>query len=69
MNWKEITFANPELLWMTLFIPVLIVWFYLRKDKLNPSIDFSTTAGFQVPNPTLRTRLKHLPTWCFKERW
>ena len=54
-------FANPEFLWLLLLIPLLVVWYYFKRKKINVPIKFSTIEGFRRTKPSWRVRLIHLP--------
>jgi len=43
---KGITFANPQLLYFLLLIPLLVAWYFYRLKKNNADIQISTTDGF-----------------------
>jgi len=51
---KGITFANPELLFLLLLIPLLGVWYFFRRKRNNTEISVSTLAGFGKTHRTLR---------------
>ena len=52
MNWfKEITFANPQLLWLLLLLPLLPLWTYWRRKKQQGSLVISTLGGLQPLKP------------------
>ena len=56
----HIEFANPELLWLLLIIPVLAVWHFFRLRKLSPAINVSDSSPVLAVKPTLRQRLRHI---------
>ena len=52
MNWfKEITFANPQLLWLLLLLPLLPLWTYWRRKKQQGSLVVSTLGGLLPLKP------------------
>jgi Ca-activated chloride channel family protein len=56
---NDITFANKELLWLLVVIPVIIVWYILRNKTYNPEIKISSMSGFEGLKPTLKTNMRH----------
>jgi Ca-activated chloride channel homolog len=54
------TFANPEMFILLMFIPLLIFW-YWRKKQFGSTIRFSTLRGFSTIPATMRERLRHIP--------
>ena len=56
-----ITLARPWFLLLLAIIPVLIVWYVLRRNTTSPSIGYSDISGMEKVRPTLRQRLMHLP--------
>lgn len=59
---NEIHFANPEFLYLLLIIPVLLIWYIFKSKKKSPALTFSTASAFSEIKPTIRQRLRHLPT-------
>jgi Ca-activated chloride channel family protein len=53
-NWE-----NPELLYLLLVIPLLVVWYWFRQKVNNPTLRFSETQAFEGMKPTLKTYLIH----------
>ena len=43
----NLEFLNPEYFILMSIIPIIILWNYLNRDKLNNSIKFSNSAAFQ----------------------
>lgn len=56
---SDITFANKELLWLLVVIPVIIVWYILKNKKHHAEIKVSSLSGFNGIKPSLKTRLRH----------
>jgi Ca-activated chloride channel homolog len=52
--YKEITFANPELLFLLLLIPLLAVWYFFRRKRNNTEISISSISGFGKHRRSLR---------------
>lgn len=57
---NDIQFANPELLWLFVLIPFLIIWFIFRDKKQNPSIDYSSAEILIKQKSTFKEKLRHL---------
>lgn len=57
----DISFANPELLYLLLAIPLLVLWYYRRHRKVTSDVRFSTLLPFMNVKPTLKERLRHMP--------
>ena len=51
----NITFANPEMLWLFLLLPLAIVWYFLKKNSDAPTLKMSSLNGFKVANSILPT--------------
>lgn len=58
---NDITFKNPEMFWLFIFLPLMIYYFFVVKRKTRPRILISSTEAFQRYRPTLRQRLVNLP--------
>jgi len=46
-NWREISFANPELFWAFIIIPIMILWYLFREKKMYGTIKISTINSFK----------------------
>lgn len=57
----DITFANPELLFLLLVIPGLVVWYYYRLHAKESDIRFSTLQPFAMVKYSAKERLRHVP--------
>ncbi len=57
----NIHFANPEVFWLGLLIPALIVWYWFRHHKQQAHITYSDNTMFKDAPKSLRQRLLHLP--------
>lgn len=60
---ENITFANPEMFWLLLIIPFLLVFSILHKAKRSPSLMFSQVSDSMIRHQSLRTRLRYLPNF------
>ncbi len=45
--WNEISFANPEFFWLLLLLPVFLIWYIIRQNKLQGNVKISTTSVFE----------------------
>ena len=43
---KNISFANPEYFWLLVLVPLIMLYYFLRKKQLFPVMKFSNTALF-----------------------
>ncbi|HCV42342.1 MAG TPA: aerotolerance regulator BatA [Bacteroidetes bacterium] len=55
------SFANPELLYGVLIVPLLVFWYIKRHRTTTSEIRYSTLLPFKTIQPTLKERLRHLP--------
>jgi Ca-activated chloride channel family protein len=53
----NISFLNPEFLWLFLLIPIAIIWFFWKRNQQSATLKMSSTAGFQN-SESLLTKLK-----------
>lgn len=60
MMFENIEFANPNLLWLLLIVPVAIVWYVLRHKEQEASVRFSDLSGFAKLPKTWKAYLRHL---------
>lgn len=61
-EWSQLKFLHPELLWLLLVIPLLIVWYILKNKQSTPEILISSTSVFKTVKPSGGlTKLLHLP--------
>jgi Ca-activated chloride channel homolog len=56
---ENMTFLNPEFLWLFLLIPIVIAWFYWKRHEQNATLTISSTKGFGASNSWL-VKLKPL---------
>lgn len=61
MPGSDVTFANPELLYGLLVIPLLIVWYIRRHKAVSSDVRYSTLLPFDGIKATLKERLRHVP--------
>ena len=57
---ENIEFANPNLLWLLLLVPLTILWYVLRHKKQEASVRFSDMKGFVKLPKTWKAYLRHL---------
>lgn len=53
-------FANPELLWLLLAIPVVIAWYVIKYNKKFPYQKIPSLRPFEKINSPLRNNLRHI---------
>jgi len=61
MPGPDVTFANPEFLYLLLLLPLVLGWYLRFNRRMIPAMRFSTLEPFAAMRPTLRERLRHLP--------
>jgi Ca-activated chloride channel homolog len=57
---NDITFANKELRWLFLVIPVMIVWYIFKHRNLNAEVKTSSLNGLEKLKPSFKEYLRHL---------
>ena len=60
-NLDNIEFANPELFWLLLITPLLVVWYIYQINKSKPLIRHSNTSRFKIDKFDLKLWLRHYP--------
>ncbi len=58
---SNVTFAYPWVLYFLLVLPLMMVWYWYRGRKIEPSIKFSSLKIFKALPPNWRERIRHLP--------
>ncbi len=43
---ENISFANPELFWLFLLLPVALLWYFFKRKEQNASLKISSIKGF-----------------------
>ncbi|MDW5289080.1 VWA domain-containing protein [Formosa sp. PL04] len=56
---EGIEFLNKEAFWLLLLLPLAILWYIFKQNKLNAELKMSTIKGFKVTSSWL-PKLKHL---------
>jgi len=59
MSFSGWTFANPEMLFLLLAIPLLIAWYFFWKKRNHAELQISTTEGFAKAPGSFRLVLYH----------
>jgi len=59
-NFNDIRFANPELLWLFILVPVLIAWYVWKNKSIKSEFTVSTLQGFEGLKPSVKVYLRHL---------
>ena len=57
---NDITFANKELRWLFLLIPLIIIWYIFNYKTLSAEIKTSSLVGFDKVRPSYKQYLRHL---------
>jgi Ca-activated chloride channel family protein len=57
----NVHFANPELLWLLLLLPLMVLWYIRRHRNAATDLRYSTLAAFAGAPPSLKERLRHVP--------
>jgi Ca-activated chloride channel family protein len=55
----DITFANKELLWLFLIIPLLVVRYVFKQNSLTADFKMSSINSFKDVQPSLKQRMRH----------
>lgn len=58
---NDITFADKDLRWLFLLIPVLIAWYVFKNKTYNPELRVSSFSELEGIKPSLKQYLRHLP--------
>ena len=58
---SDITFAYPWVLYLLVLVPLMLLWYFFKGKRSEPSITFSSLNIIRTQNSTLREKLKHLP--------
>jgi Ca-activated chloride channel family protein len=45
---EGIEFANPQMFWTLLLLPVAVVWYFFKRNKTNASVKISSLKGFKT---------------------
>lgn len=57
---NDITFANKELRWLFLVLPLILAWYIFRNRSLNAELKTSSLSHFGKIRPTYKQYLRHL---------
>jgi len=58
--WNEIEFANPQLLYLLIILPLLVAWYWFRHARSYADIQISTTGAMDKQPRTTKQYLFHL---------
>ena len=58
---SDVTFAYPWILYLLIILPLMLVWYWFRGRKKEPSINYSSIRIFKSVTPNWKERLRHLP--------
>jgi Ca-activated chloride channel family protein len=56
---NDITFANKELLWLLLVIPVVVAWYIWKNNSATAELKVSSLAGFNGLKKSFKQYLRH----------
>lgn len=57
---RDITFANPEFLFLLLLLVPVVVWYILKNKSSQASLQISSINGFKGSNPSLKYYMRHV---------
>jgi len=57
---NDITFANKELRWLFLTIPVILVWYFFKNRTMSAEVKMSSLSGFEKIKPSFKYYLRHV---------
>jgi len=57
---RDITFANPEFLFLLLLLVPVVVWYILKNRSSQASLQISSINGFKGANPSLKYYMRHV---------
>jgi Ca-activated chloride channel homolog len=57
---NDIEFANPKCAWFFIVIPILVLWYVVRKNKNEGEINISSFQNFPISYTSVLGRLRHL---------
>lgn len=60
---SNVTFAYPGILYLLAIIPLMLFWYFRNGRKKTASITYSSLRVFRGYSPSLKERLRHLPTF------
>ena len=58
---NEMSFANPNFLWLLLSLPLLIVWYIFKNFYRANAFVIAAPVLFKGFKPSLKTYLQHIP--------
>lgn len=58
---NNISFVNPWAFWLLLVLPLLVVWYLWKQDKMHPEVKISTMAFFDVRQKNIKLKFLHVP--------
>lgn len=56
---NDITFANKELLWLLLVIPVIVAWYIWKDNTYTAELKVSSLSGFEGVKKSIKLYLRH----------
>ncbi len=58
---QDIVFANKEFFWLFLLIPLLATYYYLRRNRLHSSFNYSSSLFIKDIPPSFKVQSRFLP--------
>jgi len=58
---KPMTFANPEMFYLLIIVPILIFLYFWRLSKRKPTIVYSSINSLNFRPKSIKTKLRHIP--------
>jgi Ca-activated chloride channel family protein len=57
---NDITFANKDMFWLLVIIPILIVWYLVKLKTFNPELKVSSMMGIEGIKQPLKVYFRHI---------
>ena len=58
---SDISFAHPWVLYFLVLVPVLLYWYWKKKDKISPNVTYSSLKMFGSVPKSIKERLVNFP--------
>lgn len=58
---KPMTFANPEMFYLLIIVPILIFLYFWKLSKRKPTIVYSLINSLNFRPKSIKTKLRHIP--------
>ncbi len=57
----DFKFTNPDMFWLLLVIPLLLIWSYVRRNRMTSNIKVSNSKDFTIAAKSWKVKLMWLP--------